>query len=271
MANNKKENQQLKEQRLREIKYNNQGYLMKIVEYNKATDIVVEFQDEHKAKVHSKYWNYQNGGIENPFHKSVYGVGVVGNENLGGVNRKEYKAWDRMLERCYSEKLLNRRPTYENVTCCDEWLYYPNFYKWLHSQENYDKWFNSENWAIDKDILIKGNKIYSSDTCCLVPRRVNTLFTKTDAKRGKYPIGVYLKKERKTNIYCAHVSKFNEKTNKKYTEHIGYYATPEEAFQSYKKVKESYIKQVAQEEYDKGNITKQCYEAMMNYEVEITD
>ena len=101
--------------------------------------------------------------------------------------------------------------------------------------------------------------------------RVNTLFTKTDAKRGRCPIGVYLKRERKTNRYCAHVSKFNEKTNKKYTEHIGYYATPEEAFLAYQIRKESYIKQVAQEEYAKGNIAKRCYDAMMNYQVEITD
>ena len=43
------------------------------------------------------------------------------------------------------------------------------------------------------------------------------------------------------------------------------------AFLAYKKAKESYIKQVAKEEYDKGNITKTCYEAMINYEVEITD
>lgn len=48
--------------------------------------------------------------------------------------------------------------------------------------------------------------------------------------------------------------------------------TPEQAFYfGYKPYKETIIKQVAQEEYDKGNITEKCYEAMMNYEVEIDD
>lgn len=271
MGNNKKENQQLKEQRLGEIKYNNQGCLMKIIEYNKSTDIIVEFQDERKAKVQTRYNNFERGQVENPFFPSVYGHGILGNESCSSANTKEYKAWDRMLERCYSENLLNRRPTYKNVECCDEWLYYPNFYKWLHKQENFDKWFNEDKWAIDKDILVKGNKIYSPETCCLVPRRVNTLFTKSDSKRGKYPIGVALKKGKKTNQFRAAISKIDERTGKKIFEHIGYRNTPEQAFLLYKKHKELYIKQVAQEEYSKGNITKKCYEAMMNYEVEIID
>ena len=35
--------------------------------------------------------------------------------------------------------------------------------------------------------------------------------------------------------------------------------------------KEYLIKHVAQRDYDNGNITEQCYTAMMEYEVEITD
>lgn len=54
--------------------------------------------------------------------------------------------------------------------------------------------------------------------------------------------------------------------------HVGSYLTPEDAFYSgYKPHKEDLIKQVAQIEHDKGNITKKCYEAMMNYQVEIED
>ena len=44
-----------------------------------------------------------------------------------------------------------------------------------------------------------------------------------------------------------------------------------QSFQLYKIRKENTIKQVAKEEYDKGNITKRCYDAMMKYKVEITD
>ena len=53
--------------------------------------------------------------------------------------------------------------------------------------------------------------------------------------------------------------------------HLGVRNSPEEAFLLYKKEKENYIKQIANEQYNIGNITKRCYDAMINYEVEITD
>ena len=50
---------------------------------------------------------------------------------------------------------------------------------------------------------------------------------------------------------------------------VGYYKTPEEAFQSYKGVKEFHIKAVADKWKDL--ISEQVYQAMYNYKVEITD
>lgn len=116
-------------------------------------------------------------------------------------------------------------------------------------------------WAIDKDILVKGNRIYSPSTCCLVPPNVNLLFTKCDKSRWNLPIGV---------------TKYRNKFRASITingEHIilPVKNTVEEAFIDYKNVKEDNIKQIAQKEYDKENITKKCYDAMMRYEVEITD
>ena len=115
-----------------------------------------------------------------------------------------------------------------------------------------------------KDIIVKGNKIYSPDVCCLIPQNVNCLFLKREAERGDYPIGV-----RYRDGYGFLASCHNPFTNKK--EEIGYYSTPEKAFVAYKDYKENLIKQVAQIEYDANNITEQCYQAMMNYEVEIDD
>ena len=254
-------------QRLGEEKHNNQGCLMKIVEYNNATDIFVEFQDKYKARIQTTYGNFSSGQITNPYHPSVYNVGMIGVLYPAKHRNKiikEYDIWTKMLQRCYSKEFCKIHKSYESVSCCEEWLCYENFYEWLHSQENFNKWLNGERWAIDKDILVKGSKIYSPDTCCLVPQNVNGLFIKADAIRGKYPIGVRITKNGTFQAYCN-----NPFTNR--IEHLGTFFTPEQAFKEYKKAKEHYIKQVAQEEYDKGNITKQCYEAMMGYEVEITD
>lgn len=133
----------------------------------------------------------------------------------------------------------------------------------MHNQENFEKWLNGKKWSLDKDILIKGNKVYSSDTCCLVPHNVNCLFLKSDATRGNLPIGV----TRKDDGFEARCE--NQLLGER--ESIGTYDTSEKAFAAYKFYKEELIKQVAEIEYHKGNITKQCYDAMMNYEVEIDD
>ena len=103
-------------------------------------------------------------------------------------HRKAYQAWSNMLTRGYSKKYKNERTTYKDVTVCEEWHNFQNFAKWF--EENY-----IEGWHLDKDILVKGNKVYSEGACCFVPPEINNLFTKADRIRGKYPIGVYEDKQ----------------------------------------------------------------------------
>ena len=256
----------LKQDRLYETNYNNQGCLMKIVECEDNANIIVEFQDVYKAKVHTQYCNFIAGLVKNPYHPSVCGVGIIGIKypvSIDCKKTKEYYTWQSMLQRSYSTLYKENRIAYKDTTCCDEWLNYENFYEWLHSQPNFDKWYEGSRWAVDKDILNKGNKTYSPNNCCLIPQNVNCLFLKREAKRGKYPIGVQYTE----NGFLAKCrNPFLDKSVE-----LGYYSTPEAAFQAYKIYKENIIKQVAQIEYNKGNITKRCYDAMMNYIVEITD
>lgn len=252
--------------RLGEIRKNSQGTEMKIVVYNNSNDMIVEFQDEYKARVHAGYKEFLKGNIRNPYDRTVFGVGMIGERypvSAYGKGTKEYIAWNNMLKRCFDKKFKEKQPTYKDATCCNQWLLFENFYEWLHSQENFEKWYNSEGWHLDKDILFKENKVYSPETCCLVPRMVNELFTKRDNFRGNFPIGID-KKEGGFQVRCR-----NPITNER--EYLGFYTTAEESFYIYKKRKEEIIKQVAEIEYNKGNITKQCYEAMMKYEVKITD
>lgn len=252
--------------RLGEEQYNNQRCLMKIVVYNNNDDIVVEFQDEYKGKVHTSYQRFLSGDVRNPYYPNVYGLGITGNKyplNANGKPTKEYYTWSNMMRRCYSREFKEKEPTYQEVICCNEWLLYENFYEWLHSQENFEKWLNGNKWAIDKDIIYKNNKIYSPETCCLVTKSINSLFTKRDNDRGDLPIGVSKCGEKFKSV-CM-----NPITNNH--DYLGLYPTPFKAFYAYKLHKEEIIKQIAQEEYDNGNITERCYQAMMNYEVEITD
>lgn len=257
-----------REERIGEEKFNKQGCLMRIVRYNNANDITVEFQDKYKTRVDTLYCNYKIGNIINPYHPSVYNIGIIGNKypvSKGKEHVEEYDCWYMMLKRCYNDEFKVLRPTYKDAVCCEEWLLYENFYEWLHNQENFEKWLNGDKWALDKDILIKGNKVYSPDTCCLVPHRINSLFLKSDKRRGDLPIGVSRYECRGYTYYILSISR------KLHGFPFKYFKSPEEAFNTYKMYKEDAIKKMAQEEYVNGNITRQCYEAMMNYKVEITD
>ena len=247
--------------------YNQQNCLMKCVEYNNSADIIVEFQDEYKYRIRTNWGNfYEKKSILNPFAKDIYDMGIKGikyQTHINGNITKEYQCWCDMLYRC-SEGFKKDYPTYKDCTCCEEWLYFPNFYEWLHTQENFEKWLNGDRWCLDKDILYRHNKLYSPQTCCLVPNNVNTLFVKKDANRGELPIGV-------TYNHKRYMANYSNPITGNTREYIGTYDTPLEAYYAYKKEKEKLIKKIAQIEYDKNNIITKCYKAMLKYEVEITD
>lgn len=265
MALSKIELEKQKQDRLYSENYNKQNCLMKIIKYDGVRKVTVQFQDKFKYTTTTFYKHFLNGSIINPYYPDVLGVGICGTKyptKINGKNTKEYRTWYNMLLRCYDKKIHEREPTYIQCECCEEWLLYENFYEWIHSQENFDTISKIE-WALDKDILIKNNKIYSPNTCCLVPQTINNLFIKSDATRGQYPIGV---------SYYKNISKYASQChdgNKNI--YLGVYNTPEEAFYVYKNFKEKLIKNNAKQEYSNHNITKQCYDAMITYEVEITD
>ena len=185
-------------------------------------------------------------------------------KTINKVHTKEYNTWYDMLRRCRSKKYKEKHPTYLNVDCCEEWLDYDNFYEWLHSQENFKIWNTLEYSALDKDIAIKNNKIYSPDTCFLVPKDINVIFTKNNRRRGDLPIGVY----KYQGKYKAQCCDFNNKNQRIY---LGLFDDVNEAFCAYKIYKESMIKNIALDEYEKGTITFECYKAMCNYVVEKND
>jgi hypothetical protein len=190
-----------------------------------------------------------------------------------GKKVKEYETWRGMLKRCFDDGYLTKEPTYQGCNISEEWTYYKNFYNWIISQKNYKQWKDGCNgWAIDKDILLKGNKTYSSETCLLVPQNVNSLFTTRKLHRGKYPIGVtYSKKNNKFLAYCSDPFEKRCSSKRHVFRYLGSFITQEKAFYAYKTFKEDVIKKVATLEFESGNITEKCYIAMLNYEIEIDD
>lgn len=190
---------------------------------------------------------------------TVYGIGINdfdGRVKVNGKPTKVYDQWKAMLCRCYSNNYQEKKPTYIGCYVCEEWLLFTNFKKWYETHYRLD-------YHLDKDILFKGNKLYSPETCSFVPQEINKLFLKRDSKRGNLPIGVILYKRK--NKFLSRLSM----NGKKHI--IGLFDTPHEAFYAYKIAKENYIKNVAKKYYDLGIIEKRIYNAMMIYDVNIND
>ena len=163
-----------------------------------------------------------------------------------------------MLKRCYSDVYKKKKPTYEGCEVSDNFKSYEYFYEWCHKQIG----FSMDGFELDKDLLIKGNKFYSENTCVFIPSEINSLLTKCTASRGKHLIGVCWHNASKS--FIAMVSK-----NKGQREHLGYFNTEIEAFKAYKTAKESFVKEQA--EKWRGQIDDRAYKALMSYEVNIDD
>ena len=122
----------------------------------------------------------------------VYGVGINdydGSTRVNGIQLKSYKSWKRMLERCYSDNFKNKNHCYDNVTVCDEWLYFSNFKKWFDENYRYDLVEQGIKIALDKDLMSnKDNKIYSPNTCLFIPVKINAFIAnKNKSRLTKYP------------------------------------------------------------------------------------
>lgn len=256
----------IKTNRIGEISYNKFGDRMEIIKYNKANNITIRFDNGYT--VTTQYTPFIKGNIISPYDKTVCNVGYVGEgsykrySNIPGDRievSRQYTSWKSMLKRCYDIEFHKKYPTYKECIVATEWCNFQVFAKWY--DENYYE-IKEELMELDKDILIKGNKLYSPKTCIFVPKRINALFIKTNATRGACPIGVsWNKKFKKFKATCSDV-------NSKITE-LGHFDNTYDAFYIYKNYKEKTIKDVA--ELYKKYIPIKLYNALIQYQVEITD
>lgn len=245
-----------------EINYNTFGSKMEVIKCNGAKDIDIYFEEYDYIARNKQYNKFKNGTIKCPYETRTFNKGYIGEGKYStkkdGKETREYRIWHDMLRRCYDEDYHKRQPTYKDCEVCKEWLCFQNFAKWY--EENYYE-INGEKMQLDKDILHKGNKIYSPETCIFVPARINSLFTKRNASRGKNPIGVY---------WSSHFQKYVSSINCEGVQiTLGYFNNVEEAFKIYKLEKEKEIKRIA-DKY-KFYIPNNLYKAMYEYKVEISD
>lgn len=247
----KSNNIKQKKDRIGKETISNKGDLSKIIQYDNSKNIVVEFQDEYKYKIKTTYHKFKIGELNNPYNKKYYGIGMVGETNtfVEGKSKKSFVVWSSMFQRCYGNNKDIKKLSYKDCEVCDEWKIYKNFEKWYDEHYYYCK----DNLELDKDILIKDNKIYSPNTCLIIPQRINNLFINATSK-GK-GIGFTIRKDLKTKPFSA---KCNNNGKLIY---LGYYKTKEEAECAYKRYKFKLIK-TRIEEY-KEYLPKYLYEILI--------
>ena len=235
-----------------------EGCKATVIEYKNGRNVKIVFDDYGIEKV-TRWDNCLSGHIKNPMFPTHFGVGYIGIGNYKPKDHKDaYKKWECMIARCY-DKRENKKNynTYKDCIVCDEWHNFQNFAEWYYNNKKDD---NSIIWDLDKDILAKGNKVYSPEYCALIPHELNNVMTKRDAKRGQCFIGVCLTKNGK------YQSQVNQDGKQKY---LGVYDTEEEAFLVYKYEKEKIIKETANKY--RNFIDDNVYNALIKYEVDIDD
>ena len=166
---------------------NNFGSKMIINKYRGYHNIEVYFP-EYDWFIDSDMNAFKRGEIKCPYETRYFNVGYLGEgEYKFNKSNDVFIAWNSMIRRCYNNVYQKNYPTYGSCEVCEGWHNFQNFAKWY--EENYYE-IDGEKMNLDKDILVKHNKIYSPETCIFVPQRINELFTKSNKSRGEYPIGV---------------------------------------------------------------------------------
>ena len=155
--------------------------------------------------------------------------------------------------------------TYEKCSVSDNFRDFQFFARWCNEQIGFNKMdSNGCYWELDKDILIKGNKIYSENTCVFVPKVINSFFVKADKIRGNLPIGV--------RAHSKYTNKFQSSVTNPFTrkvQYCGIYQSIEEAFEAYSKQKHKIAVELAV--MFKDEIRNDVYNVLLNYYPDIKD
>lgn len=241
------------------FKSNNCGDII-VLEYINTNNIKVQFVETGYSRIVS-VGNLLSGRVRDPSFPSVYNIGWLGKKfSKDEFTLQSYVCWNSLLFRCYHFQSKSKRPTYEDCTVSEDFKCYATFKDWCEKQIGFNSMDEKgKTFALDKDILIKGNKVYSSETCCFVPQEINSLFNTHKNSRDGAILGV--RKER--GSFRAVLSRYSVRRS------VGLFDTEQEAFYAYKQAKEDYIKEVANKWKDQ--IDPRAYEALMSWVVEGSD
>lgn len=181
-------------------------------------------------------------------------------------NLPEYQQWCNMRHRCkVNGDYQTSSPSYVGCTYDTDWRSYDVWLEWARQQIGF---LNRDElgmlWQCDKDLLLKGNKHYSPETCVFVPREINSLLILRKAGRGDLPLGV--SPDNLKGVTPKYKAQACYGESKRY---LGCFATPDLAFQAYKYAKERHARSLAVKYA--GLVDVRVTQMLNNYIVDIGD
>lgn len=131
-----------------------------------------------------------------------------------------YSRWRSLVNRCKGKPRASR--AYDFCEADERFKYLSFFIEWSKSEG-----FGEDNYKIahlDKDIKLKGNKVYSPELCAFVPRNINSVIVDLGKQSGDFPAGVIKRKSHWNGRWFMHGA-LMDKGKMKY---LGVRETPEE-------------------------------------------
>jgi len=146
-----------------------------------------------------------------------------------------YEMWRGMLKRAFNADFHKLWPTYADADVAQPWLTFSVFRKDILAMG----WKDGCGFHLDKDLLVRGNKLYSRNTCLLIPMKVNQFINDVKSKKSDLPIGVVRQKKK----FDSRIKNLSGQV-----ERLGIFDTPEEAHMAWRMRKLELAKTLASEQ-----------------------
>ena len=206
------------------------GEIFTVIDYENNEEVTIQYNDGTIVK--TKSVNIRNGFPPNPNRPVIYEKGYhgVGNHRISDESGKTpaYIKWHGMICRVHdgnhnTEKL----PTacYNGVCVADDWYNFQNFAEWYYTVT--PQYSCNDVLCLDKDLLAPGSKIYSKETCCLLPYRLNIAIQ----------LATVMNFDKRRNKFRPRLSINGNRTAK----YIGEFRCEADAWEAYFKTKDEYV------------------------------
>ena len=161
--------------KLGEIRLNNMGTKMEIINYNGTLDMDIKFYHEINGKQltyirkNVQYGNFESGTLKSPYDITIRDFGYIGvgkydrrykDEEGNIILTKEFVAYEKMIMNC--EK--------DNCTMYNKWMDFQQF----------AEWYNSVSYDCSQKLKLTrlSSVIASPSNCVLLPHSVFTQYNK---------------------------------------------------------------------------------------------